>query len=208
MLRAGTSVDPIRWSQKGEWLMQQKLFNDVRTIIYLTYDVGNRYLTGIQALLCYKRAGDTRGQTIAQAFLFEEKGRCCQTADDFNGFTTNIQSAANLFLFVQRPGDAARNLERLGKLREVASKSKCLTMLDICITENITSTDLWFEMKQYARSAAAFEKAGLFKEAVGSYELIGKFDEAAMALRSGNHFNDLVSYLNMFVAIPTTLVPF
>jgi hypothetical protein len=76
-----------------------------------------------QALLCFKKANDVKGADTAQACIFEEKGRYCQSTGNYEGFKRNLQSAVDFFLKVGLVCSAANNLERLGKFEDAASKS-------------------------------------------------------------------------------------
>ncbi|OCL09185.1 hypothetical protein AOQ84DRAFT_221144 [Glonium stellatum] len=155
-LRPGTSIDRRRWSLRGEQLMRQRNFND--------------------ALMCFRKARDHRGERIAQAHILEGEGRRCDAVDDVEGFTHNLQTAVDLFLEAKLVGDAVRNLERMGKFSEAA--------------------ELWAQQEKYSKAAPLFAKAGLFDRAATFYDLSEKYDEAAAALRQGNHFDQLVSYLS------------
>ncbi|KAI9731582.1 MAG: hypothetical protein M1834_004702 [Cirrosporium novae-zelandiae] len=155
-LRPGTSVDPRRWSLRGEQLMQQRNFND--------------------ALMCFRKAKDHRGEKIAHAHVLEEEGRRCSAVDDVVGFTQNLQAAVKMFLEEKLVGDAVRNLVRMGKFESAAG--------------------LWFQDQKYGKAAPLFAEAGLFDKAANCYHLTERYDEAASAFRQGKHFDELVSYLS------------
>jgi hypothetical protein len=76
-----------------------------------------------QALFCYNKAGDVKGQKTAKAFLSEEEGRLCRAKGDHSGFEEHILAAANLFRDLKMTKKAVENLESLGRFEEAASKS-------------------------------------------------------------------------------------
>ena len=101
--------------------MRQRDFNDVSTIP-APLSVARHILTEMQALMCFRKAEDHRGERIAQAHILEEEGRRCDAVDDVEGFIYNLQTAVELFLEAKLVGDAARNLERMGKFSEAAGE--------------------------------------------------------------------------------------
>ncbi|KAH0545413.1 hypothetical protein FGG08_000554 [Glutinoglossum americanum] len=156
-LRSGESIDPTRWSLKGQQLIRQKSFED--------------------ALFCYKKAGDIKGQHIANAYIFEENGRRCKATGDNEGFESNIEAAVDAFKQVGLIGSAAGGLELLNRFEEAAKIA------------------LWSDAGKYEKSAPLFLKAGFFRQAANHFDLIGKHNEAAAALRQGGRFDELVEYL-------------
>jgi hypothetical protein len=78
--------------------------------------------------MCFRKAKDHRGERIAQAHILEEDGRRCDALDNVEGFTKNLQAAVELFLEAKLVGDAARNLERMGKLREAAGEETYIVL--------------------------------------------------------------------------------
>jgi hypothetical protein len=150
-----------------------------------------------QALTCFRKAKDHRGERIAQAHILEEDGRRCGAVDDVDGFTYNLQGAVELFLEANLVGDAIRNLERMGKPSEAAGKeptSPCQ------IVVWLNKEELWFQHRKYNKAAPLFAEAGLFDRAASCYHLGEKYDASAAMLRQGNHFDLLVSYLSQYVA--------
>ena len=101
--------------------MRQRNFNDVSTMP-TPLSVARHILTEMQALMCFRKAKDRRGERIAQAHILEEEGRRCDAVDDIEGFTHNLQTAVELFLEAKLVGDAVRNLERMGKFSEAAGE--------------------------------------------------------------------------------------
>jgi hypothetical protein len=76
----------------------------------------------MQALMCFCKAEDRRGERIAQAHNLEEEGRRCDAVDDVEGFIHNLKTAVELFLGANLVGDAVRNLERMGKFSDAAGE--------------------------------------------------------------------------------------
>jgi tetratricopeptide (TPR) repeat protein len=154
----------------------------------------------MQALMCFRKAKDTKGEKIARAHILEDQGRRCGAVDDVEGFTQNLQAAVDLFLEVKLMGDATRNLERMGKFSEAAGE----------VNTSFRQTGVWlnkqelcFQQAKYSKAAPLFAEAGLFDRAASCYHLTERYDEAAAALRQGNHFDQLVSYLSQYVYTST-----
>jgi two-component SAPR family response regulator len=63
----------------------------------------------------------------------------------------------------------------------------------------LSKQELWVQQEKHGKAAPLFVEAGLFDKAATSYHLSEKYDEAAAALRQGNHFDRLVSYLSKYV---------
>lgn len=156
MLRPGTSVDPVRWSLRGQEFMQLQKYQ--------------------QAVFCFRKAKNHRGETIANGKLCEEKGRECQGKNDVQGFTQNLEEAIKLFLETNMIGDAAKNLERLARFQDAA--------------------ELWLQHNEFAKAAPLFVEAGLYVQAANCHHIMGNHSGAAAVLRQGEKYNELVSYLD------------
>ncbi|KAH8693394.1 hypothetical protein GQ44DRAFT_832739 [Phaeosphaeriaceae sp. PMI808] len=154
-LRSGKSVDPWRWSLRGQQFLHERNFKDAK--------------------FCFDKARDDHGGKVAQAFIFQDEGRLCRAAGDDAGFTQNLQSAIHLFLQLKYFSNAVANLESLSQFKEAAH--------------------IWLEEKQYHKAAGLFRRGGLFKEAASAYHLCGNHNDAAISLRHGQHFDELVEYL-------------
>lgn len=61
----------------------------------------------------------------------------------------------------------------------------------------INMLDLWSEHQEFSKAAPLYKQAGLCLKAADNYHKAGKHDEAVAAMRQGNHFDELVSYLRM-----------
>lgn len=155
MLRPGTSIDPVRYSLRGEEFMQRGNYEE--------------------AIWCFHRAKDERGETIANGKLFEAKGRECQAQNDVQGFIQNLEAAIRFFLQTDKIGDAAKNYERLTKFRDAA--------------------ELWLKHNESAKAAPFFAKAGLYVQASECYDRIGNYSGAAAVLREGEQYDEMVCYL-------------
>ncbi|KAL1999926.1 hypothetical protein VTN02DRAFT_3799 [Thermoascus thermophilus] len=156
VLRAGGSVDPERWFKRGSQLLHQKNFAD--------------------ALLCFKKAHDEKGVTQCQAYLSEQEARACRSRGDTEGFVSNYERAATLFLDVGLIAESSKCFEGLGQYQKAAQ--------------------LWRDQKQYERAAALFEKASLFNDASECYHLNGSYEDAVEVLRRGDSFDEMIRYLS------------
>ncbi|KAL9130021.1 MAG: hypothetical protein Q9175_007131 [Cornicularia normoerica] len=154
MLRPRTSVDPTTWLPRADEFMRQRLYKD--------------------ALMAFRRAGDTQGEIRVQGFLKEEDGKLCH--NDIEGFTRNMRIAIEYFLKVNLVGDAVRVLMTLGELGEAA--------------------EMWFQYREYTRAAPLFADAGLYAKAAECHHRLRHHSEAAASLRQGSHYNQLVSYVD------------
>ena len=70
--------------------------------------------------MCFEKAQDRRGETIARAKIHEEDGRICFAQADVDGFRHNLEIAVGLFLEMNLLGEASRNLERMGETERAA----------------------------------------------------------------------------------------
>ena len=155
-LKAGGTTKPKQWSSRGNQLLQQQSYKE--------------------ALICFRKAGDNQGLVTTEAFISEEKGRCCGAAGDMEGFTRNLCDAVEGFSKAGRIREAVDNLVRLDKPKDAA--------------------ELWYKQGDHIKAAPLFEHAKLFDKASMCYNTSGRVDEAAYALRQGNLFDDLISYVN------------
>ena len=155
MLRPGTSVDPVRWSLRGDELMQRQSYEDAR--------------------MCFRKANNHRGETIANGKLCEEKGRICQGKNDIQGFTQNLEAAIELFLETNMIGNAARNLERLTRFGDAA--------------------ELWLQHNEFAKAAPLFAEAGLWVQAADCHHITRNYSGAAAIMRQGKKYDEMASYL-------------
>lgn len=158
MLRPGTSLDPEKWHRRATELLHRRKYKD--------------------ALRCFRKAKDHKGETTSEAYLREEDGRRCNAMNDTEGFSRNSGAAVELFKKMELFGDAARVLATLGKLQEAA---------ELCFKQNL-----------YTRASQLFAEASLYAKAAECHRLLDQHSEAADMLRRGNHFDQLTSYLNEF----------
>ena len=155
MLRPGTSVDPVRWSLKGDDFMRRE-----------NYEV---------AVWCFHKAKNQQGEKVANAKLFEAKGRKCKSENDIQGFTQNFEAAIELFKETKMISDAANTLEVLTRFEDAA--------------------ELWLKHDETGKAALLFAKAGLYVRASDCHDEVGNHSEAAAILRQGAMYNEMVSYL-------------
>ncbi|KAI9674244.1 MAG: hypothetical protein M1829_003791 [Trizodia sp. TS-e1964] len=149
------TYDPRRWSSRGQELMQRKQYED--------------------AIICFRRAKDERGETHATAYIAEGHGRCQASLINTEYAMSYFRIAVDKFLELDLAADAARNLERMGEFEEAA--------------------ELWSRKKKYGKAAPLYEKANLFNKAADCYHTALNYDRAADALRCGNLANQLVAYV-------------
>ncbi|KAL9606788.1 MAG: hypothetical protein Q9179_000078 [Wetmoreana sp. 5 TL-2023] len=149
------SYDVGRWSDRGQELMQRKQHED--------------------AVICFRRAKDERGETHATACIAEENGRRQASLGHTGLARSHFRTAADKFVELDLAADAVRNLERMEEFEEAA--------------------ELWSRKKKYGKAAPFYEKAGLFKHATDCYHAVSNYDKAADALRRGNLADQLVAYV-------------
>lgn len=153
MFLRSVSYDPGRWSDRGQELMQRRQYED--------------------AVICFRRAKDERGETHATAHIAEESGRRQASIVNTGLARLYIRTAADKFMELDRATDAVRNLERMGEFEEAA--------------------ELWYRKEKYGKAAPLFEKAGSFNNAADCYHIASNYDNAADALRRGNLADQLVA---------------
>ena len=149
------SYDPGRWSDRGQELMQRKQYED--------------------AVICFRRAKDERGETHATAYIAEENGRRQASVVNTGLARSYFRTATDKFMELDLAVDAVRNLERMGEFEEAA--------------------ELWSRKKKYGKAAPLYEKAGSFNNAADCYHTASNYDKAADALRRGNLADQLVAYV-------------
>lgn len=150
MLRPGTSVDPVRWSLRGDEFMQRQDYK--------------------YAVSCFQKAKNQRGETIANARMLEEKGRVCRSKNDIQGFTQNIEAAIELFLETKLIGDAAKNLATLTKFEDAAE-------LWLLHNEAAKAAPLFAEAGLYSRAAECHQLLAQHDEAVAMLRQGSHFDQ-------------------------------
>ena len=155
-LRPNTSEDPKAWFQRADDLMRRRMFEP--------------------AIMAFRRAGDTLGETRARGYLKEEEGRDHLANNKNEEFTRDMRLAVDYFLEGNLIGDAVRVLVQLDDLGEAAEK--------------------WFECKNYARAASLFTDAGLFARAHECHHYLKQYAEAAASLRQGSKYDEMVSYVD------------
>ena len=101
-LRPGHSVDPRRWSLRGEQFMQATNFT--------------------AALFCFGKAQDTRGTMKAQAKLHAENSRTCKALGDMQGSIMACDAAVELYKQLNLVLEAAALLEYMDRLEDAAGK--------------------------------------------------------------------------------------
>ena len=94
------SYDPARWSYKGEDLIQRNQYDD--------------------AVICFRRAKDKRGETCATAYIFEEKERRLTSSNDADAARDCFQLAIQKFLELNMIAEAVRCLEKLEEYQRAA----------------------------------------------------------------------------------------
>lgn len=149
------SYDPGRWSGRGQELLQRRQYED--------------------AVICFRRAKDGRGETHATAYIAEENGRRQASVVNAGLARSYFRTAADKFIELDLATDAVRNLERMGEFEEAA--------------------ELCRRKKKYAKAASLYERAGSFNSAADCYHTASNYDKAAGALQRGDLTDQLVAYL-------------
>ena len=150
LLRPGTSVDPVRWSLRGDELMQRENYVD--------------------AAKCYSKARNHRGEAIANAKVYEEIGADYLTRNETQGFTQSIEAAINLYLKTNMIGDAAMNLGKLGRLSEAAE-------LWQQHNETAKAAPLFAEAGLYVKAALCYRTLEKHSEAAAMLRRGSHFDQ-------------------------------
>ena len=155
-LRPHITEDPVAWFQRADDLMRRRMFEP--------------------AIMAFRRAGNTLGETKARGFLKEEEGRDNYAKNKIEAYTRDMRLAVDYFLEGNLIGDAARVLVQLGDHGEAAEK--------------------WFECKQYSKAAPLFTDAGLFTRAHECHHCLKQYGEAAASLRQGSKYDEMVRYVD------------
>ena len=155
-LRPNTSEDPVAWSKTADGLMAQRMFEP--------------------AILAFRRAGDTQGETKARGFLKEEEARDHHAKNNTEAFTRDMRLAIEHFLKGKLVVDAVRVLIQLGELGEAAEE--------------------WYQCKEYSKAAPLFTDAGLFIKAHDCHDRLKQYGEAAASLRQGSNYDKMVEYVD------------
>ena len=147
--------DPERWLARGQEFMQRRQYED--------------------AAICFRRAKDKRGETCANAYISEERGRRFASIDKTEAAQVSFRDAVQKFMELEMVPESSRNLESLGEFREAAL--------------------LWARHQVSGRAAPLFARAGMLQEASDHYHRACSYEEAAEALRQGQFAESLVSYV-------------
>ncbi len=139
------------------------------------------------ALRYFRKAEDTRGEATAEAYVEEEYARRCDAGNDTEGFIRHFENAVQLFEQADLFEEAARALTKLGRLQDAA--------------------ELYFEHQVYTKASTLFAKVGLYAKAASCHTFLKQYSEAADMLRRGNHFDQLVAYLDKHAEeFPTSIL--
>ena len=99
-LRPGQSVDPRRWSLRGEQFLEALNFKD--------------------ALFCFRKAQNSRGKKRAQAEIHAEDARICRASGDIDGSLLAFSAAKELFMELNMIAKAAAILEAMDRIADAA----------------------------------------------------------------------------------------
>ena len=150
LLRPGTSVDPVKYSLRGEEFMQRRNFES--------------------AVWCFHRANNDQREAIAKAKMFEAKGRNSLVKKDIQGATQYLEAAIELFLKTNEISDAAENLERLARFVDAAE-------LWLQYNKPTKAAALFAKAGLYVRAADCHHIAGDYSVAVAVLRQGGQYDE-------------------------------
>ena len=150
MLRPGTSVDPVKYSLRGEEFIQRQNFES--------------------AVWCFHRANNDQREHIAKAKMFEAKGRKSLVKKDIKGATQYLEAAIELFLKTNAISDAAENLERLTRFVDAAE-------LWLQYDKPIKAAALFAKAGLYVRAADCHHAAGDYGVAAAVLRQGGNYDE-------------------------------
>ena len=151
MLRPGTSVDPVRWSLRGDELLQRGNYE--------------------AAFTCFKKAKNDRGEKIANGKLWEAKGSECLARNDVQGFTSNFEAAIELFRETKMIGDAVKLLEKLTRFGDAAE-------LWLSHNQNVkAAAPLFAKAGLYERASNCHHNIGNYSEAAAILRQGEKYNE-------------------------------
>ena len=150
MLRPGTSVDPVKYSLRGEEFMQRQNFES--------------------AVWCFHRANNDQREDIARAKMFEAKGRNSLVKKDTQEATQYLEAAIELFLKTNEISDAAENLERLTRFVDAAE-------LWLQYSKPTKAAALFAKAGLYVRAADCHHIAGDYSVAAAVLRQGGQYDE-------------------------------
>lgn len=134
-----------------------------------------------QAWLCFRKGDYKQGEDLATAYqLYETASRLDVGASNQQAKRT-FAEAAQLFedaLFIQKAAETWGAAGQYGKAAEV----------------------LWAH-KEYGKAALWYMRANNFLQAARCHHLAEQHDEAVKAYRKGEHWAQLVEYLERFVTL-------
>ncbi|KAF8248699.1 P-loop containing nucleoside triphosphate hydrolase protein [Wilcoxina mikolae CBS 423.85] len=154
-LKPAVPSDPERYVAMGGQLLIRRLFRE--------------------ANMCFRKAGDERGQKISMAHMKIVEGHGHRARGSYREFMASFSEAVLLFREFSQLENAAFCLEEMNCLEEAG--------------------DIWLAIERHDKAATLFEQAQSWLKAFSSYDQLGCRGEAAAALRQGEFFDELVRYL-------------
>ena len=163
--------DPKRWSERGQELMQRKLYED--------------------AAICFRRAKDAPGETFAMAHIIEENAWRLALFNETEEARSCFRSAADKFIELKVVPAAARNLESAEEFKQAAE----VWIRDGNLGEAASSlargklfrdsAELWVREGNPSRAAAMFARVEMYKEAAELWDCHHNPWEAASFFEKG-----------------------
>ncbi|KAF8535500.1 hypothetical protein BDD12DRAFT_892638 [Trichophaea hybrida] len=143
------------YSKRGYELLQRELFKEAK--------------------FCFNKAGDIKGQKIAQAHIYMEEGREHRAEGFYEKFLGLFEQAEKIFRESKQLENAAFCLEEMARLEDAG--------------------DTWVEIGQLKKAASLFMQSKSWMKAFKCYDQLKLYNDAAAALFQGHLFNKLVKYL-------------
>ena len=149
-LRPGKTVDPYRWTLRGDQLIRQRSYEE--------------------ALFCFEKAGNYHNATMARGMIEQESGRRCDAEGNTNGSTAHFNAALHHFREVNLHAEAAQLLIRLRRFPEAAKLYESIQ--DFC-----KAAPLYAEAGLTTEAVKCYQCGSQFQEAIMLMRKKGRFNE-------------------------------
>ncbi|KAF8460716.1 hypothetical protein BDZ91DRAFT_738462 [Kalaharituber pfeilii] len=141
------------------------------------------------ALLSFCRAQHQQGQDLANAYLLYEE------ASGLDVDQSNKLSSQAIDLFL-----------KAAKLFEDASFMQKAAETYAAAGHYIKAAEVLHAAEEYGTAGIWYERVGEFMKAANCYHMAKQYDNAVIAYRRGEHFAELIAYLNQFVILALLLI--
>ncbi|KAF8462270.1 hypothetical protein BDZ91DRAFT_734784 [Kalaharituber pfeilii] len=157
IIKPARSTNPKAWEKQGEEFLHRNLYKE--------------------ALICFRRARNTTGQSVATAYLKYQEARAkdVDVKEVQREARVLYEEAANLFLkanFIQKAAEAWAATRQYRKAADVLRNHG-----------------------MHGRAGLLYEEARDFRQAAICYDTAKQYDNAVTAYRKGEYFTELIDYL-------------